>query len=442
VQKYAKRGFGTVFSEICRHEPRCDHQEHLHPEMKLKIEGIAGYSSAQEDLGYGEVALPFGRLQTNGAKERLSDASDVQDGHDLDSYCQGRRVFVNTETGEEQFRSVVGNPPGWVYLLECADKWTYVHGEQSASTGNIDFVLSKIKNLPPVRWKDVDLQNSRRGNEYLPKCYMCTLRIDPCLTVAERPRVCHECEDLNASKRHDVVDLTGRTVVVTGGRCKIGYAVAVRLLRLGATVIITTRFPRTAAQGYAAEQDWDVWSDRLHIYGVDFRAIDAVLRLGALLASRYPCISCVINNAAQTVRRPRGWYQQLLVSEAAHISESLAARVVQVLSPAVPLPLTRASPDLNSTETTAAGSKLALLPTGTHIDTPLIPNIILPGDELSASIFLGKDADGEPLDPRPKTSWNAKMGVIHPVEFLEVQLVNVHAPWSIMQVMPRKPALL
>ena len=55
--------------------------------------------------------------------------------------------------------------------------------------------------------------------------------------------MCPSCADLNYLKRNQVADLTGRTVMVTGARVKIGYQTALKLLRCGATVIATTRFP-------------------------------------------------------------------------------------------------------------------------------------------------------------------------------------------------------
>jgi hypothetical protein len=88
-------------------------------------------------------------------------------------------------------------------------------------------------------------------------------------------RLCIACGDLNYSKRMQFVDLNGYIVLVTGGRVKIGYATALRLLRAGARVIVTSRFPRDAARRYVQEPDFSVWRDRLHIYGMDLRQITA-----------------------------------------------------------------------------------------------------------------------------------------------------------------------
>ena len=56
-------------------------------------------------------------------------------------------------------------------------------------------------------------------------------------------QLCPDCSTLNWEKRHQAAELTGRVALVTGGRVKIGYHVALKLLRSGATTIVTSRCP-------------------------------------------------------------------------------------------------------------------------------------------------------------------------------------------------------
>src|SRR5690606_11473533 len=55
--------------------------------------------------------------------------------------------------------------------------------------------------------------------------------------------LCPACATLNWQKRHQTADLTGRVALLTGGRVKIGYHAAIKLLRAGARLVVTTRFP-------------------------------------------------------------------------------------------------------------------------------------------------------------------------------------------------------
>ena len=70
-------------------------------------------------------------------------------------------------------------------------------------------------------------------------------------------RLCPACADLNFVKRTELADLRGRVALLTGGRVKIGYQAGLKLLRAGAHLIVTTRFPRDSAARYAREPDFD-----------------------------------------------------------------------------------------------------------------------------------------------------------------------------------------
>jgi NAD(P)-dependent dehydrogenase (short-subunit alcohol dehydrogenase family) len=48
-------------------------------------------------------------------------------------------------------------------------------------------------------------------------------------------------------KRNQTCNLRGKIAICTGGRIKIGYYIALLLLRNGAHTIVTSRFPKDAA---------------------------------------------------------------------------------------------------------------------------------------------------------------------------------------------------
>lgn len=212
-------------------------------------------------------------------------------------------------------------------------------------------------------------------------------------------QLCEACGDFNWAKRHQTADLTGRVALVTGGRVKIGYQACILLLRAGARVVVTTRFPRDAAKRYLAEPDAAEWSDRLVIHGVDLRHTPSVEALCARLGSELDRLDFVINNACQTVRRPPGFYDHLMVGELG----SDAPPALVAADPFGP----RAS---------------AVLAT-----TPLLPDDLHRGAHLFPDGAL--DADLQQVDLRKVNSWRLKMAEVPTVELLEVHLVNAVAPF-------------
>ena len=143
--------------------------------------------------------------------------------------------------------------------------------------------------------------------------------------------LCPDCAAFNYGKRSQCADLTGRVALVTGGRLKIGYQTVLRLLRDGAQVLVTTRFPRDAALRFHAEPDFDCWQDRLRIYGLDLRNLPAVEAFISHLLETVPWLDIIINNAAQTIKRSPDFYQAVLEQER-YPPSALPAAVRQLIA--------------------------------------------------------------------------------------------------------------
>ena len=129
--------------------------------------------------------------------------------------------------------------------------------------------------------------------------------------------LCPTCAELNWRKRNQVADLSGRVALVTGARVKIGFQCCLKLLRCGAGVIATSRFPRDAADRFAAQPDFGVWRHRLHVFGLDLRDLAGVEAFCALVQRDYSRLDAIINNACQTVRRPPAFFAPLMGRELA-----------------------------------------------------------------------------------------------------------------------------
>lgn len=249
--------------------------------------------------------------------------------------------------------------------------------------------------------------------------------------------MCNTCGDLNYRKRFQTAPLHEHVALITGARLKIGYQATLQMLRAGATVIATTRFPVDAAIRYSKEEGYALWGDRLHIHGLDLRHIPSVEIFSEYVEQRYRRLDILINNAAQTVRRPPGFYAHLIENEKKGSGampneirkllrdhEDCKQQLVAfcshntVVDPALPLPVASwhdQGPGIGLRES----ARLSQVPYS-H-DSSLEAEEIFPKNKL--------DADLQQVDLRRTNSWRLRLGQIPTTEMLEVQLVNSVAPF-------------
>lgn len=245
--------------------------------------------------------------------------------------------------------------------------------------------------------------------------------------------MCSECGDFNYAKRYQTADLTGQVAVITGSRLKIGYHITLMLLKAGATVVATTRFPVDSAIRFGKEPDFNEWGHRLKIHGLDLRHIPSVEIFCNYIEQKYSRLDILINNAAQTVRRPSGFYKHMMPLEETEFEKlpphaqdllkdhencldelkSLSGTISQNKN----IPVSWHGKDLGVGITSSA--KLSQIPYS--FDNSLKPQEVFPEGEL--------DADLQQVDLRKTNSWRLKLGEIETTEMIEVQLVNSVAPF-------------
>ena len=225
-------------------------------------------------------------------------------------------------------------------------------------------------------------------------------------------QMCPECAEFNFNKRSELADLTGRVALLTGGRVKIGYQAGIKLLRAGATLIVTTRFPRDSARRYAQESDFAEWGDRLRIFGLDLRHTPSVEALCRHLLANLPRLDFIVNNACQTVRRPPEFYAHMMESERAAL-QNMPESTHKLLNEAA------SGESLAVQDGVARAAELSQLP-------------LLPEDFASAQHLFPEgrlDQDLQQVDLRGRNSWRLLMDEVPTVELLEVQLINAIAPY-------------
>jgi len=216
------------------------------------------------------------------------------------------------------------------------------------------------------------------------------------------PLLCPACAMANQDHRTRRGDLRGRRAVVTGGRIKVGYQVALKLLRDGATVVATTRFPLDAARRYAAEPDFAQWKDRLVLYDLDLRDLRALQRFVTYVHQQSPRLDIVVNNAAQTIRRPAAYFAALRAQETS----------------------LRLALDEN------ARSLLAGAPSPETPGIPVIPSLSAAPPDLTDSSLDAAPGPGEPAASAALPStWTLPLEHIEPMELAEVMVINAMAPF-------------
>ena len=257
-------------------------------------------------------------------------------------------------------------------------------------------------NVFPPRLPEKGSNEESLEGEARRHCYVCKEKYTAVHHFYDQ--LCPPCAELNFRKRTELADLRGRVALLTGGRVKIGYQAGLKLLRAGAQLIVTTRFPRDSAKRYAQEPDFGEWGERLEIFGLDLRHTPSVEAFCRQLLATRERLDFIVNNACQTVRRPPEFYAHMMAGEKA----ALPAMAQEILA----LKIREASASKSSAEL----SQARLLPEEYLESKGLFPEGVL-------------DQDLQQVDLRGRNSWRLLLAEVSAVELLEVQLVNCIAPF-------------
>ena len=266
--------------------------------------------------------------------------------------------------------------------------------------------------------------------------------------------MCPSCAEENYYRRHFTCDMRGRYCIVTGARVKIGFRVALKLLKAGAFVVATTRFPEDARERFKRtdeellrkQKQKESFMSRLKIVAMDLRDLPALEKLCEKLNKELPRLDVIVNNACQTVRRPPTYYKHLLKGELVKKKERREKRKMigngggegendnLLLTTTttddtnnnddddewtVPTSVLQSQLEVleKDKEYAAADEKSAMITTTAKTKT----NAVFP-----ENVF---DVNGQQVDLRTQNSWTMKLGEIETPELLEVLAVNAAAPF-------------
>jgi NAD(P)-dependent dehydrogenase (short-subunit alcohol dehydrogenase family) len=317
----------------------------------------------------------------------------------------------------------------------------------------------------------------------LPKlrsCYVCKIRYRDLHHFYDQ--LCPTCAPFNWKKRHQTVQvndkdkdtiMTNKVAVVTGARVKIGYQVCLKLLRAGATVVATTRFPNAAAAMYQQEEDFEEFKDRLQVYGLDLRDVTGIEAFTRFLKIKYAGgIDIIINNACQTVRRPTGYYlpmlekERTLWTEAGDVHKQLLVGCAEfedirrkLVIDHTKMPSSKSIEyqqehhllETETSESTADQPVPDTVSAAMVVETVSEPSVQAPfhstgishSSAMSQMIILPEDAgvsddilppgisdiNGQQLDLRHTNSWLLKLEEVSTPEIMECMFINAIAPF-------------
>jgi len=210
-------------------------------------------------------------------------------------------------------------------------------------------------------------------------------------------RLCPECAIENYKRRFDTINLSGRKVILTGGRVKVGYAAALKFLRAGAELVVTTRFPAIAYSNYKKEKDFEEWKGRLFCYGLDLRDLREVERFVEFYKRKYETLDILVNNAAQTIKYPPNYYLPIVARENNLLKQGIK------------------------------NNKLIANSVGIENDVKFLNSTNISYGKLEMNRF------NQPKDKRDKTSWNSTLTEIPLTELLEVNLINQISPYLLIK---------
>ncbi|KAI5781043.1 hypothetical protein DFH27DRAFT_596588 [Peziza echinospora] len=253
-------------------------------------------------------------------------------------------------------------------------------------------------------------------------CYICQYAIPPALHHPFYPTLCRPCGDFNIAESALTHPANLRpllptpfTAVVTGARVNLGYYTALRLLRCGAHVLATTRYPFDAQHRYSTESDCADWLPRLRVVGADFRsardAFELVGAVGAWLDEVVPetggKLNLLVNNAAQTLTDTRDAEERMVGEERR---------------------LIRASPPSASSSSVVVrgGGYSARVGGG------------MPVNAFSPPTQLRLTSNGEKNKAEEKSSWTQSLHEIPYQDIITAHSINAFVPLILMrELMPR-----
>ena len=273
--------------------------------------------------------------------------------------------------------------------------------------------------------------------EFHKHCNVCKSEYPSTLVHPFYHQLCRPCGDYNQAKRMASANLEGYTCLVTGGRVRIGFQIALKLLRAGARVIVTSRFVADAALRFSLESDFCAWRHNLICDRLELTDLAAVEAYAASLAARFPRLHVLINNAAQTITRDEQWCRrmgQLESNSGLRLASDTAAALLDTpwnrsagSGSAGELPA--GSAQCSSGAGGSSAAPLLLLPSSSEKEANQPAQAVASHFDARRGVWETLDESGQPLDSAGVNSWSRRLDAVSTPELVATMAVNSIAPF-------------
>ena len=301
-----------------------------------------------------------------------------------------------------------------------------------------DYEMKKLLQKKRKKLKDKN-QTNEKQKVIFKNCYICKDKLGLNNIHSFYGNLCKKCGEYNYSFRTMKLDFTGRIAIVTGGRVKIGYYIATKLLSYGAKVLITSRFPKDTLFKYQKDPDYEKWKDNLIIYPIDFRIFESTIKLVKFINDNFPHVDILINNAAQTIRRTASYYKYLLPIETKNLNKDDDKKIIKNdyinLQKQLKQDESNNNPNSPSSKKDEQNSLISLMGNKSKEYQEILPLSVIASqirimEEKSQPHVTVMGGDGQPYDfSKGKNSWNFEFDEIPFQEFTEVQIINTWTPY-------------
>lgn len=329
-------------------------------------------------------------------------------------------------------------------VIKCLPSFYQTISQLSANTylsisqqfADVTKTVNQESVYPYIKKYDIDMQSLNKLKFYVRRnlpsapsdtknrihfCYICKKAFSPLDSDPRYPSHCIRCGSLERSKLEQKANLTSWTVYISGGRIKIGFATALRLLRLGAKVIVSTRYPSLALVNYQDEKDYSKWCHNLELIQCDFTNIYQVNSLIHYLRTKK--INVLINNSALTLKPSTDYTSRIEEAEKQLLNMLTFETVGGTITPPASPPH---SPKNSSPIASSGFEKMVAVPNqpaNIQLIKPSTSTMILT-PYLNLSLNKFKDLD----DPLSDNSWYKNIEEVPASEIMEVTAINLLVP--------------